>query len=72
MDRTEHLNWAKHRAIEYLDLGDRQNAISSLVSDLNKHPTTSGHPGIELMMMLLLSGQLSSDRELRTFLEGFA
>lgn len=38
MNRAEHLQWAKNRAIEYVDLGDFPSAIASMHSDLNKHP----------------------------------
>ena len=42
MDRAEHLQWAKDRALEYADMGDVANAMASLGSDLNKHPDTKG------------------------------
>jgi hypothetical protein len=35
--RSEHLAWAKQRALEYLDAGDLKNAYASMVSDLSKH-----------------------------------
>lgn len=68
--RADHLAWCKTRALEYVEAGDTPNAYASLASDLNKHPDTEGHAGIELGMMLLLSGRLSSDREMREFIEG--
>ena len=34
----EHLIWAKARAHEYLDRGDNVNAMTSMLSDLQKHP----------------------------------
>lgn len=40
MDRAEHLAWAKQRALEYVDLGEQQNGIVSLISDMGKHPET--------------------------------
>ena len=40
MDRQEHLDWCKKRALEYLNRGDVSNAIASMMSDLNKHPET--------------------------------
>jgi hypothetical protein len=71
MTREEHLRWAKDRAIEYADRGDMTNAIASLGSDLGKHPDTKGHGGMELMMMMALSGQFERPGELRKFIEGF-
>jgi len=69
--RAGHLAWAKERALEYADMGDVAQAMASLGSDLNKHPETRGHPGMELMMMLMMGGHLSTPRELRKFIEGF-
>ena len=71
MNRAEHLAWAKERALEYAERGDVANAMASLGSDLNKHPETKGHSGMELMMMLAMSGHLDSPAELRKFIEGF-
>ena len=71
MDRAEHLQWAKDRALEYADMGDVANAMASLGSDLNKHPDTKGHGGMMLMMMMATSGQFDRPGELRKFIEGF-
>lgn len=38
MTREEHLEWAKNRALEYVDLYDLPNALASMLSDLSKHP----------------------------------
>ncbi len=37
MSRTEHLQWANDRALEYVASGDLQGAIASMTSDLRKH-----------------------------------
>lgn len=66
--RAEHLVWCKQRALEYVDAGDPVNAWASLVSDLNKHPETAGHPGIELGMLSMMTNNLGDMRE---FIEGF-
>ena len=39
--RKEHMEWAKGRANEYLDNGDRLEAIASFASDLAKHAETA-------------------------------
>ncbi len=39
--RREHMEWAKGRANEYLDKGDRPQAIASFISDLGKHTETA-------------------------------
>ena len=40
MTREEHLEWCKVRARAYLDQGQAAAAITSLMSDLTKHPET--------------------------------
>ncbi len=42
-----------------------------MASDLNKHDETRDHRGIELGMELIMVGQLSTQREMRKFIEGF-
>lgn len=69
--RAEHLAWCKERALAYVDSGDLTNAYNSMVSDLGHHPETNGHAAVELGMMLLLTGNLSTAPEMRDFIEGF-
>lgn len=69
--RAEHLEWCKRRALQYVDAGDVQQAFASMGSDLNKHPDTRNHSGMELGMMLLMGGQLSRPDQMRRFIEGF-
>ena len=71
LTREEHITWCKERALEYVDAGDVHNAWVSLVSDLNKHPETEGHQGIELGLMMLASGNLSTPSEMQKFIVGF-
>ena len=69
--RQQHLAWCKERALEYCDKGDLTNAWASMVSDLNKHPGTQGHSGVEIGTLLMFSGGLSTVPEMRKFIEGF-
>lgn len=69
-DRAEHLTWCKQRALEYVDRGELDNALASLMSDLRKHPQTADHGAIELGMMLTLAGHLSTVHDMRDFIEG--
>ena len=71
MNRQEHLEWCKKRALEYVDVGDTGQAIASMLSDLRKHPETENHPAIELYMMMHISGHLSTNDEVRNFINGF-
>lgn len=71
MTRDEHLAWCKERALAYVDTGDTQNAFASMASDLGKHPETQNHSAIQLGMMMLMSGHLSSAQKMRDFINGF-
>ena len=71
MNREEHLTWCKLRALGYVDSGDLTNAFGSMMSDLNKHSETAGHAGMEMGMMLMLSGHLSTAEKMRRFIDGF-
>jgi len=70
MNRSEHLQWCKDRALEYVDAGDNQQAFSSLLSDLGKHKETSdsAHIAFLLGMLAVNSG---SPEEMRKFINGF-
>ena len=40
MTRSEHLAWCKTRALEYCKVGNIDDALASMLSDLGKHPET--------------------------------
>lgn len=42
MTRDEHLEWCKKRALAYLDAGYLTQAVTSMLSDLSKHPDLRG------------------------------
>lgn len=65
--RAEHLEWCKVRALEYLP--DTAQAMTSLASDLRKHPDTRDHQVVKLMWKMTLSG-LMNVRECRDLIEG--
>jgi len=69
--RDEHLAWCKQRALELVDAGDLTGAFASMGSDLNKHPETENHVGVQLGMGLLMIGDLSTPDKMRRFIEGF-
>lgn len=69
--RAEHLAWSKERALAYVDRGDMNGAFTSMASDLSHHPETDGHDGLQLGMMLLMTGHLSTASKMREFIEGF-
>ena len=55
-----------------VDIGDLNQAFSSMASDLRKHQDTTNHVGIELGMMLMISGELGTASEMRNFIDGFS
>lgn len=72
MNRAEHMQWAKDRAMEYVDRRDLQGALASMTSDLRKHEETGG-PAVEMLLATIgISAVLNNDTaEMRRFIEGF-
>ncbi len=71
MTGTEHLNWCKERALEYVKKGDLNGAYASFTSDMRKHPETENHAALGLGAMLLMSGHLGIADEMEKFITGF-
>lgn len=71
MDRAEHLAWCKQRALEYLNRGELRNAVTSMMSDMNKHPETASAPGGILDRLGLMAAMSNDAREVRRYIEGF-
>lgn len=71
MTEKEHLAWAKKRALDLLDKGDRRQAFMSMLSDLRKNDGTKDHPMLTLGPQLFDGGHLDSLIEMRKFIEGF-
>lgn len=71
MTRAEYLQWVKDRALAYLP-HDLTNALSSFISDMRKHPELASHPALELTGQLLANGHLSTAKQMRDHIEGFA
>lgn len=70
MNRREHMDWCKERAMQYCKAGDYSNAISSMLSDLGKHiGTTSSVRVATVMAMTIL---MNPDRaSVEGFIQGF-
>ena len=69
--RAEHLQWCKDRALEYVDRDDTQQAFTSMASDMSKHPETNDHSALQLGIMMMIGGHLSSKHQMREFINGF-
>lgn len=68
MTRGEHLKWAKERAFEYLP-GNPVEAMTSMVSDLTKHPELKNHVGLRIAPMFYSA--CNDARQVRRWIEGF-
>ena len=71
MNRAEHLQWCKDRALEYVNKGDLVQAFTSMSSDLGKHDETKEHPAISLGMGLIIIDELNTRDKMREFINGF-
>lgn len=68
--REDHVEWCKENARKYLERNDIKNAVTSMMSDMSKHPETREIG--KALEMLGLSAILHNDREgARRFIEGF-
>lgn len=74
MNRQEHLQWCKGRAMAYVNSGDLINGVASMMSDLTKHTETANSAAGPLAMLGLLACQQaqSGDREgVVRYIKGF-
>lgn len=69
--RAEHLQWCKDRALEYIRAGDVRQGLTSMLSDMRKHPETQDHGALQLQVMLQFSGHLNSQEEAEKFINGY-
>ena len=70
MNRQEHLDFCKKRALEYVDRGEFAEGITSMLSDLKSHPETEG---VATTMAPLAMFELMNPSQAgaRRFIEGF-
>ena len=72
MNRAEHLDWCKERALEYVEAGDLANAMASMVSDLGKHEDTAALVHNTVLMQLGMRAVVQGDEHgVRRWIEGF-
>lgn len=71
MTRQEHLDWCKQRANEYLERGDIVNAVTSMLSGMDKHEETKLGAG-NVLSMLGMQAVMSGDHHAaKRFIDGF-
>jgi hypothetical protein len=71
MNRKEHLDWCKERALEYVERNDIPNAFGSFICDMKKHEETADHIALDMGMGLVMNGFLSTSSEMKKFIEDF-
>lgn len=71
MNREEHLQWCKDRANQYLDKGDVQGAFASFNSDMSNHQETKDHIALQMGLALFMTGNLSTESQMRNWINGF-
>jgi len=69
VNAPEHFRWARDRAMEYVEMGDGALAMSSLVSDLNKHEGTA-HIMADLSTLMIGEYLIDGVRGVKRFIEG--
>jgi hypothetical protein len=71
MTRDEHLAWCKEQALEYVDIGELNNAVTSMGSDLNKHEETRNLANDGLLMLGMRCVMDNDSAAVRRWIEGF-
>lgn len=71
MTREKHLAWCKKRALEYIERGQINEGLTSMMSDMSKHPETACPALDTLTVRLMVIGALSSPDEARKHINGY-
>lgn len=71
MNKEEHLQWCKNRAIKHLDRNDIKNAFKSFTLDMMEHEETREHPALELGLILKTNKHLDTVDKMKRWIEGF-
>jgi len=72
MTAREHLEWAIDRALEYYDMGDKDGAMTSFISDVGKHDGTAHIQTNSATMMILMMNLNRGRSEFEKAMRGFA
>lgn len=71
MTRDEHLQWCKDRAMEYVRQGQLLDGVTSMMSDLDKHPETAGVAANSALAPLGLLAAMQAQKGDREFVERY-
>jgi hypothetical protein len=70
LTRAEHLQWAKDRALAYVETGDLASACASILSDLSKHPQIDPSAARMVWSIEAVTGGLNTAEQVRHFING--
>jgi hypothetical protein len=70
LTRAEHLQWAKDRALAYVDAVDLPSACASILSDLSKHPQIDPSAARMVWSIEAVTGGLDTADKVRRFING--
>lgn len=70
MNAAEHFEWSRQRAMEYVNLGDGGQAMSSLISDLSTHKDTRNILTPPLQGLFIGEVMLAGAEGARRFIDG--
>lgn len=68
MNKADHLNAARKRAIRLAEEGELIEAYTSMVTDLLQHSETKKHPDLEAFKIMLQTGNLNTKEKMISFL----
>lgn len=72
MTRAEHLQQCKDRAMEYVNQGELLNAVTSMMSDLEKHPETKSKGVLAALGLMAAQQAQAGDRDgVVRYIQGF-
>ena len=71
--RQEHLQFCKERAMEYVNRGELLEGVTSMMSDINKHPETADKGGVlaALGLMACQQAQAGDRAGVVRYIQGF-
>jgi len=70
MTREEYLDWAKNRAIEYINQGEPHKGFISMLTDLNNHEKLKNHGGFKTVFYKK-PGWTKNELEVRNWVMSF-
>lgn len=71
MTREQHLDWAKARAHQDVDMGQLRNAVMGMISDLGKYPGLRSKATAEAADVAMAYAEKGDAASVRRWIESF-